>query len=93
MRSCGPQCGPVMSHQVQTSHTHHSAPADGGVSIRTRFVEQSQALWKAVNQRSILLPALFVFLWQVPSPALRLHCRMPGALKPHRLGAESCICC
>ena len=26
---------------------------------------QAAALWNAINQRSILLPAVFVFLWQV----------------------------
>lgn len=32
---------------------------------------QTAALWGAINQRGILLPALFVFLWQVRShPAI-----------------------
>lgn len=31
--------------------------------------EQGVALWKAVNQRGILLPALFVFLWQATPSA------------------------
>ena len=26
---------------------------------------QAEALWGAINQRGILLPAVFVFLWQV----------------------------
>ena len=30
---------------------------------------QANALWSAVSQRSILLPALFVFLWQATPSA------------------------
>ena len=31
---------------------------------------QAAALWAAINQRGILLPALFVFLWQVRAPGM-----------------------
>ena len=50
--------------------------ADGQVSLQTRFVDQSQALWRAINTRSILLPALFVFLWQA-CPSETLACQRP----------------
>jgi hypothetical protein len=33
--------------------------------LLTRLKVQGLALWSAVNQRSIMLPAAFVFLWQV----------------------------
>jgi len=35
----------------------------------TQLKEQSLALWGAVNQRGILLPAIFVFLWQATPTA------------------------
>ena len=37
--------------------------------IGEQLKEQSYALWGAVNQRGILLPALFVFLWQATPTA------------------------
>ena len=37
--------------------------------LAARLLVQLEALWGAINQRSILLPAAFVFLWQV-RPAL-----------------------
>ncbi|KAK9802751.1 hypothetical protein WJX73_008456 [Symbiochloris irregularis] len=42
------------------------SPRSGNVgpSIKERFMEQLKALWAAVSQRSILYPAVFVFLWQ-----------------------------
>ena len=33
--------------------------------LLSRLQVQAAALWNAINQRSILLPAVFVFLWQV----------------------------
>jgi len=33
--------------------------------LLNRLQVQAAALWNAINQRSILLPAVFVFLWQV----------------------------
>ena len=33
--------------------------------LGARLLTQVEALWGAINQRSILLPAAFVFLWQV----------------------------
>ena len=33
--------------------------------MKRRLATQVQALWGAVRQRSIFLPAVFVFLWQV----------------------------
>ena len=39
-------------------------PGAGG-EVQKRLVNQVQMLWGAVSQRSILLPAVFVFLWQV----------------------------
>lgn len=35
------------------------------VKLAARLMVQLDALWGAINQRSILLPAAFVFLWQV----------------------------
>lgn len=35
--------------------------------LLNRLQVQAAALWNAINQRSILLPAVFVFLWQVRS--------------------------
>lgn len=34
-------------------------------TIRSRLWSQSKSLWSAVRRRDILLPAAFVFLWQV----------------------------
>lgn len=45
-----------------------------GPSIKDRFLEQLKALWAAVSQRSILFPAIFVFLWQARlCPAFRVQ--------------------
>ncbi len=38
-------------------------------AIGEQLKEQSLALWSALNQRGILLPALFVFLWQATPTA------------------------
>jgi len=38
-------------------------------TMGTQLKEQSLALWGAVNQRGILLPAIFVFLWQATPTA------------------------
>ena len=45
--------------------------------LAARLLVQLEALWGAINQRSILLPAAFVFLWQVrpASPKLIEHCQ------------------
>ena len=49
-------------------HALH-APEDGPDAcagmLLSRLQVQAAALWNAINQRSILLPAVFVFLWQV----------------------------
>ena len=36
--------------------------------MKKRLASQVSALWGAVRQRSIFLPAVFVFLWQVSVP-------------------------
>jgi len=33
--------------------------------MKKRLATQVNALWGAIRQRSIFLPAVFVFLWQV----------------------------
>ena len=38
--------------------------------MKKRLYSQVDALWGAVRQRSIFLPAVFVFLWQVRLPTL-----------------------
>lgn len=63
----------LFTHQpLQASLTWRTA---GGLLATTSFVQpaviqqrlstQVQALWGAIRQRSIFLPAIFVFLWQV----------------------------
>ena len=37
-----------------------------GAGLAQRFREQGGTLWGVLKTRSILLPAVFVFLWQVP---------------------------
>ena len=39
-----------------------------GAQLLKSLRAQAEALWGAINQRGILLPALFVFLWQVCAP-------------------------
>ena len=36
-----------------------------GAQLLDSLRAQVEALWGAINQRGILLPAVFVFLWQV----------------------------
>jgi hypothetical protein len=45
-----------------------------GAQLLESLRAQAAALWGAINQRGILLPAVFVFLWQVcptPNPEAR----------------------
>ena len=66
-----------------------------GASLAQRFQEQSRTLWGALRTRSILLPALFVFLWQVCTRrAISLpDCRRPRAppcIHPWQLSSLHC---
>ncbi len=58
----------------------HPAVARGAQLLKS-LRPQVEALWGAINQRGILLPAVFVFLWQVCAlchavPAYAVHAVM-----------------
>ena len=57
-----PTSSSVKLSGVQQQQKHHP-----GVVIAVK--EQATALWAAISQRSIFLPALFVFLWQATPTA------------------------
>ena len=52
-----------MAHMATKSGTLWGAGS--AEVLAARLLVQLEALWGAINQRSILLPAAFVFLWQV----------------------------
>ncbi|KAK9843802.1 hypothetical protein WJX81_006900 [Elliptochloris bilobata] len=56
---------PVAAPKLKASADTRSAAA----VLAGRLVAQLEALWGAINQRSILLPAAFVFLWQATPTA------------------------
>lgn len=40
-------------------------PPGAGAALASRMAQQGRALWGAVRRKDILLPTIFVFLWQV----------------------------
>ena len=66
-------CSNVPAQQVACAV--RSGPA---AALWGRLLVQLEALWGAINQRSILLPAVFVFLWQA-RPRLAAGCACLGA--------------
>ena len=55
-------------------------------SLGSSLQAQARALWRAVSQRSILLPAAFVFLWQVWGPIAGFACVFLAAMPSCTLG-------
>ena len=48
----------ILGLMLELSYCH-------AAELKQNLKDQTKALWAAVNQRGILLPAVFVFLWQV----------------------------
>jgi hypothetical protein len=48
----------------------HGGAATVSLSNAERLKQQLWALWQAITMPQILLPAAFIFLWQVTVPAL-----------------------
>ena len=57
LKCCTPTAGGLLAASIL-------APPE---MMKKRLYSQVTALWGAVRQRSIFLPAVFVFLWQVRS--------------------------
>ena len=55
-----------------------------------QVTSQARALWSAISQRSILLPATFVFLWQVCNVCMPGHPDVVNALAG-RFGREAIL--
>ena len=66
------------------------APAE---VMRKRLYSQVSALWGAVQQRSILLPAIFVFLWQASLPKLVSHLDSHASSFPSSLSSDGRQAC
>ena len=74
------------------AHGPARAPRPGPVAaLLGRLLAQLDALWGAINQRSILLPAAFVFLWQARRLlGARLACLIFSAVRTG--AARGCRC-
>jgi hypothetical protein len=58
-----------------------------GAALAARMVSQGRALWGAVSRKDILLPTIFVFLWQVrfsPNLGACNFCACPDWLQRDR---------
>lgn len=63
-------------HMEQLALSNASSSSGGSSGLVQQLVHQGGALWGAVKQTHILLPTVFVFLWQVgalAAPLLGLH--------------------
>jgi hypothetical protein len=70
-----PQVSQPTAQQLGSSKASSSSSRMWSSNLGQQLLSQGSALWGAVKQKHILLPTVFVFLWQVKSSILGASCR------------------